>query len=53
VAKDIADAFRTDAENTAGEILVARDSSAKSGTPEQFKNLTKSVTPKPGVAAFQ
>ncbi|NQV84555.1 MAG: hypothetical protein HQ494_12115, partial [Rhodospirillales bacterium] len=43
VAKDIADAFGSNATGTAAEFKVVRDALVKSGTPEQVKNLTEGV----------
>lgn len=43
VAKDIADAFRGNAENTAAEFQVVRNALEKTGTPEQVKNLEDGV----------
>ena len=42
-AKDIANAFRADAPGTVAEFTVVRDALAKSGTPEQVRNLTEGV----------
>jgi len=43
VAKDIADAFRSNANNTATEFKVIRDRLAQRGTPEQVKALNDDV----------
>ena len=43
VAKDIAGAFRGDGPGAAAEFTVVRDALAKSGTPEQVRNLTEGV----------